>query len=221
MKDRRPRVKRVGHGGASALVRGNTLASFDLALELGVDMIEFDVRASRSSLQLAHTRLDRYRAGCVSLEVALAHLAQPRFGEVELNVDLKGPGCEAATVEALRRHGLEDRTLISSQIASVVDRVRHLDGALHVGLSVGGRLARSKRPLADWRSPALEAVRERRLSALMLHHRLVSEQIVAEVRDLGAELYAWTAEDRATVARLAGLGVTGITAADPRLFAPA
>jgi hypothetical protein len=55
----------------------------------------------------------------------------------------------------------------------------------------------------------------------MLHHGLVSEQIVAEVGDLGAELYAWTAEDRATVARLSGLGVTGITAADPRLFAPA
>jgi hypothetical protein len=64
-------------------------------------------------------------------------------------------------------------------------------------------------------------VRERRLSALMLHHPLVNEDVVVQVRDVGAELYAWTAEDRATVRRLAGLGVTGITAADPRLFAPA
>jgi glycerophosphoryl diester phosphodiesterase len=214
-------VKRVGHGGASALVRGNTLESFDLALELGVDMIEFDVRPCRSSLLLAHTRLDRYRSGCVSLDTALGHLAQPRFGAVELNVDLKGPGCEAATVDALRRHGLESRTLISSQIPAVVERVRRLDGVVRVGLSVGGRLARSKRPLADWRRAALRALHEHSLSALMLHHALVTEDIVGEVRELEAEVYAWTAEDRATVARLAGMGVTGITAADPRLFSPA
>src|SRR5579875_1788708 len=36
--------QRIGHGGASALAPANTLASFDAALELGVDMIEFDVR---------------------------------------------------------------------------------------------------------------------------------------------------------------------------------
>ena len=32
-------IKRVGHRGAHAVVKGNTLASFDAALDLGVDMI--------------------------------------------------------------------------------------------------------------------------------------------------------------------------------------
>ena len=40
-------TKRVGHRGAHAVVEGNTLASFDTALDLGVDMIEFDVCAVR------------------------------------------------------------------------------------------------------------------------------------------------------------------------------
>lgn len=47
--------QRIGHGGASALVPANTLASFEMAHELGVDMVEFDVRGCRGRLLLAHT----------------------------------------------------------------------------------------------------------------------------------------------------------------------
>ena len=35
--------RRVGHKGAADLVEGNTIASFERAVEIGVDMIEFDV----------------------------------------------------------------------------------------------------------------------------------------------------------------------------------
>ena len=38
-----PVVKRVGHKGADLIAPGNTAASFDAAVEAGVDMIEFDV----------------------------------------------------------------------------------------------------------------------------------------------------------------------------------
>ena len=36
-------VRRVGHKGADLIAPGNTVASFDAAVEAGVDMIEFDV----------------------------------------------------------------------------------------------------------------------------------------------------------------------------------
>ena len=38
-------MKRVGHKGADLIAPGNSAASFDAALEAGVDMIEFDVLA--------------------------------------------------------------------------------------------------------------------------------------------------------------------------------
>jgi glycerophosphoryl diester phosphodiesterase len=41
--------QRIGHGGASALAPANTLASFDAALEVGIDMVEFDVRGWRGA----------------------------------------------------------------------------------------------------------------------------------------------------------------------------
>src|SRR5437764_9472727 len=88
--------KRIGHGGASALAPANTLASFDAALEVGVDMVEFDVRAGRGELILAHTLLDARLADRVPLRGALRHLAARRFADVALNIDVKRPGCERA-----------------------------------------------------------------------------------------------------------------------------
>ena len=40
-------MRRVGHKGADLIEPGNTLASFDAALEHGVDMIELDVLPAR------------------------------------------------------------------------------------------------------------------------------------------------------------------------------
>ena len=46
---------RVGHKGAGHVAPGNTIASFEAALEHGVDMIEFDVLRTRDGrLVLAH-----------------------------------------------------------------------------------------------------------------------------------------------------------------------
>ena len=85
----------------------NTLASFDAALEIGVDMVEFDVRAWRGELVLAHTVLDAGRGGNVRLREALEHLSSRRFGGIGLNVDVKHVGCESALLDGLRRAGYE------------------------------------------------------------------------------------------------------------------
>src|SRR5579875_2582980 len=98
--------ERIGHGGASALAPANTLESFDAALAVGVEMIEFDVRAGRGGLVLAHTILDARRDGRVRYEDALAHLAAPRFTDLTLGVDLKHTGCEERVLDGLRRYGL-------------------------------------------------------------------------------------------------------------------
>ena len=39
--------RRVGHKGADAITEGNTIASFEAAVECGVDMIEIDVLRDR------------------------------------------------------------------------------------------------------------------------------------------------------------------------------
>jgi glycerophosphoryl diester phosphodiesterase len=212
-------INRVGHGGASCIVRPNTLASFDAALDIGVDMLEFDVRAWRGRLILAHTIFHAQRSGCVSLERALAHLAARRFADVELNLDVKHVGCEAAVLDALDRRGLKTRSLVSSQVPAVVAALRSRDRRVLTGISVGGRLARSSRRWTDWRVQVLDTVARGGCDALMAYHRLVDAALVEDVQARGGEVFAWTANSRPTIARLRALEVDGIVTGDPRLFA--
>jgi glycerophosphoryl diester phosphodiesterase len=210
---------RVGHGGASGVVRGNTLESFDAALELGVDVIEFDVRAWERRLMLAHTIFHARWTPCVPLAHALDHLALPRFADVGLNVDVKHVGCEAALLDGLRRRGLLGRAIVSSQVRAVVDRVRALDPGVRTGISVGGRVARRSRRWGDWRAEVLDDLHRGRYDALMAYHRLVDEPLVADVRDRGGSLIAWTINDAGALAPLRSAGVDGVVSGDPRLLA--
>jgi len=211
--------QRIGHGGASALAPANTLASFDAAHEIGIDMVEFDVRAWNGELLLAHTVLHARRGGNVRLGDALAHLAGRRFRDIELNVDVKHVGCEPAVLERLRQASLLDRTLISSQVPDVLDRVRSLEPRARVGISVGGRIARLSRRWRDWRAAVLAGLHTGRWDVLMAQHRLVDDALLSDVVDRGGRLYAWTVNERAAIAGFRRLGVHGITTADPRLFA--
>ena len=210
---------RVGHGGASGVVRGNTLASFDAALELGVDLIEFDVRAWQGRLVLAHTTVHARWTPCVSLERALAHLAHRRFAGVGLNADVKHTGCETALLEALRRHGLLPRTILSSQVRAVLDRVRALDPSVRTGMSVGGAVARRSRRWRDWRAEVLEDLRRERYDALMAYHRLVDARLVDDVRERCGAVFAWTIKDAAALTPLRAAAVDGVVTVDPRLLA--
>ncbi|HTP22182.1 MAG TPA: glycerophosphodiester phosphodiesterase [Solirubrobacteraceae bacterium] len=211
--------QRIGHGGASALARANTLASFDAALDVGVDMVEFDVREWDRELVLAHTIFHARRGRNLRLGDALAHLAGRRFRDVELNVDVKHVGCERALLDHLRAATLLERTLISSQVPGVLDRIRALEPRARVGISVGGRIARLSHRWRDWRAVALAGIHTGRWDALMAQHKLVDDALLCAVNDRGGRLYAWTVNERTAIARLQALGVHGIATADPRLFA--
>jgi glycerophosphoryl diester phosphodiesterase len=69
--------------------------------------------------------------------------------------------------------------------------------------------------------PSLLAARIRRgeMDAVMIHWRLFSPAMLRAVRRAGGEVYVWTVDDPALVARLVALGVDGVITNDPRLFA--
>ena len=212
-------VLRIGHGGASAVVRGNTLESFDAALDIGVDMIEFDVRVQRGGLLLAHTKLHGVLLPCPTLDRALDHLSSRRFDGVELNLDLKDTACVEPTLAALERFGLKERALLSSQCVAIVDRVRTLDPSVPTAISVGGRVSRAVQRWGAWRGRVLDALHRRRFDALMAYHALIDAALVEATHERGADLYAWTVDDPSRIRSLTELGVRGITTNDPRLFA--
>jgi glycerophosphoryl diester phosphodiesterase len=64
----------------------------------------------------------------------------------------------------------------------------------------------------------LSGLAARRWEALMAQHRLVDATLLEHVVARDGRLYAWTVNERAAIQSLRGLGVHGITTADPRLF---
>jgi glycerophosphoryl diester phosphodiesterase len=232
----RRRPLRVGHKGAALLAPGNTLASFRAALDAGVEMIEFDVlsehRDGSGRLLLAHDYEALHDGSPLTLEQGLAHLAGEEFAGIELDVDVKIPGYGPRVVRALRDAGLTERSLVSSMFTEDLDTMRALEPTLRVGWSVP-RVRRDYTTDLLTAIPALAiltgyrallprrvraALGAGRFDAIMAHWRLITPALVAAVADGGGELYVWTVDDAAQIARLSALGVDGIITNDPRLF---
>ncbi len=184
---------RVGHRGAAALAPQNTLRSFELAAELGCDMLEFDVLdLADGTLVLAHSNdlrevshgaargrvrsqgLDRLRLAAPELptfDEALAFLAE-RLPGIGLQIDLKRRGIEVAVVDALRRHSVLDRSWVSGFDAASLRRIAALAPDLprsytlprdRLGISKRGPLA----PVVRGALASLGASLPRRLPGLL------------------------------------------------------
>jgi glycerophosphoryl diester phosphodiesterase len=226
----------VGHKGAAHIEPGNTLASFDAALDHGVDMIELDVLSERPDgsgrLLVAHDHEDRRSREPLEFERALEHLTADRFAEIELDVDVKLPGYELRVLDALRASGMVQRTLVSGMFPSGLAEIRAAEPALRLGWSVP-RVRRDYTTDMLTAIPALAmltgyratlprrvrtALREGRYDAIMAHWRVVTRSLVRAVAEGGGELYVWTVDDARMITRLTDMGVDGIITNDPRLF---
>ena len=241
---RRAGLRLVGHKGADLIHPGNTIASFEAAVEAGVDMIELDVlwtrdghprlpARDRSPLVVAHDWTDAARREPLSLDSALEAFTRPPLDGVEIDLDLKLRGREDEVVAALRDHGLLERAMVSTMELRSLVRIGALEPTLRRGWTYP-RVTRdwtSKRWAAPGVLGALLVMRRRLpriasrqlprlgVSAMWVYFPLVSRRLVAATRAGGVELIAWTVDDLAKMRRLVGLGVDGICSNDPRLFA--
>lgn len=228
--------RRVGHKGAAHIAPGNTLASFEAAVQVGVDMIEFDVLSENldgsGRLLLAHDYEALRAAQALTLEEGLEHLAGAAYEGIELDVDVKIPGYGVRVVKALREYGLIERSLISGTFPDELDAMRDVEPSLRVGWSV----PRARRDYTEdllTMVPALAMLtgyrawlprraraelRSGRFDAIMAHWRLVTPALVRAVAEGGGELYVWTVDDAALMTKLTAMGVDGIITNDPRLF---
>jgi glycerophosphoryl diester phosphodiesterase len=225
-------VKRVGHKGADLVAPGNTVASFEAALEHEVDMIEFDVLRLRDGrLVLAHDYEDAEQREPLTLDEGLEHFAGEAYAGVELDVDMKLPGYEREVVDGLLGRGLGERALVSSHYIESLDEVGRLAPQIRRGLSVP-RVRRdyTKTPLALPAYGVARVMRARlprkvrplirsgRIQAVMAHWLLVSRRLVEVVHAEGGEVYVWTVDDARRIERLRELGVHAVITNDPRLF---
>jgi glycerophosphoryl diester phosphodiesterase len=225
--------RRIGHKGAPAVKPGNTLDSFDAAVELGVDMIELDIlRAREGFLIVAHDFEDAARRRCLDLTEALDAFREPPLDKVDFDCDLKLPGREAELVGALEGRGLLDRAMVSTMELSSITKLRQIEPDLRLGWT----FPKTRRDWTQykWAGPALaaglaglrrrfpkilaERAPELEIDAVWAYHGVVSPNLAKVTQELGLELIAWTVDDAARMAELLEMGVDGLCTNDPRLF---
>ena len=134
---------RVGHSGAAAYAKPNTLKSIALALEMGVDVVEFDVLPCRDTLILGHDNL--LQVDGKRIKISECHYADIRAldhtdeliptladsidlirGRALMNVDLKDRGYEAAVVDVLREKKILGDVMFSTTHATSLVQIRKL-----------------------------------------------------------------------------------------------
>jgi len=196
-----PRV--VGHRGAAGLAPENTLRGFERAVAVGVDAVEFDVRASADGTPVVvHDRtVDRTTDGTGRVdELTVDELRALDAGDgepvptladavgalaphdVELHVELKERGLAGPMLDRIESAGIADRTVV---ISFHPDALAELpaDGPVRTGLLVGdpsGALATATRFDAD---------------GLYVHHGHASADLLDGARQRGLTTGLWTVDD--------------------------
>jgi glycerophosphoryl diester phosphodiesterase len=217
-------VVRVGHRGAAALAPENSLAAIEAAAACGADVVELDVL---DGLVVAHG--PDVPADAPRLDEALALVASLGLA---VQVDVKLRGLEAGVAVALRRHGLLERSFVSSFSLPILVAFSAVEPRLPRAFTYPeDRLGLTgSRVLGPATKPALAALRAllpRRLprwlraagaSAATLNWAVVTPAVIEVCHRRGVAVFAWTVNEPALAITLIESGIDGIIGDDPRII---
>ncbi|MFN2377656.1 MAG: glycerophosphodiester phosphodiesterase [Candidatus Binatia bacterium] len=222
------RVLAIGHRGAAAHRPENTMPSFEKALELGADALEFDVTLSLDGIPVVihDDTLDRTTDGRGAVEAVLLDDLRrldagkkkglstpiPTLAEVLdafahrtlLNLEMKvSPRREQlvkACVESVTERGVTGAVVFSSFDHDALRLLRRLLPEARIGvLAAGGQLEEAFACAAE-------------IGAENLHPSMeeVTRSVVRRAHAAGLQVWTWTANSSVAIACVIDFGVDGI-----------
>ena len=201
----------IAHRGASSLARENTIESFKKAIEIGVDMIEFDVRRTRDQALIVHHDELMERKPVKELtydEISKMTTRQafsvPTFeevlkctsGKIKLDVEIKEEGYEKEVVELLSRYFKKDQFVITSFYDPCIKRIKDNHPDIKAGLILG--IPKSEHPIQTRISEFFPArrCREAKADFLVPHWRLLWFGFLERAKRENKPVFVWTVNDQ-------------------------
>lgn len=210
----------VGHRGVAGLPE-NTVASFERAIEMGVDAIELDVRRSGDDkLVVVHdsvvgdhavqsTPYETFRLAPEGFEIPLLEEVLERIGKrIFLDIEFKHAGFEAQAVELIKKYTDPAQVMVSAFDTKTLETVDDLFPELQVGYIYN-------------RTQDEESRHNCPVDVVIPQFRLASRQLIEEVHEEGLKVWAWTVNEEAEIQRLLALGVDGLITDYPERVAKA
>jgi len=229
---------KIGHRGAKAYAPENTIASFRKALELKVDMVEFDVHITKDKhpvvihdanlgrltkkwervnrLSLAQIKQHRIQGESIP---TLAEVLEVIDSKVGINAELKVKNSAQIVVQTLRDYKVDfSNVMISSKIPSEVRAVERIEPTITTALvfptqtlsfwSVLNFGTLLFWPVAKYYISWM--VRQTRADYLSINHRFLSAKKLAMFKRKGIPTYVWTVNNPRKIKYLKDLGIDGI-----------
>lgn len=204
------------HRGACGVEVLPLAESYDRAIRLGVDYVEFDARRTADGHHVVHhdpalpsgppiasLTLREYRAAAGNQALEIGELVELARGRVRLHVDLKTIGDEDGVLASVKRRLAPDEFVVTTLEDASVRRVKERHPDVRVGLSLGRDMTGGR----PW-SVAVVRISElypeprvRRCGAdfLAVHRRLARIRVLAccSRNQLGA--WVWTVDEEAEI----------------------
>ena len=228
---------RIAHRGASGrgLAPENTLAAFEKALDIGIDMLEIDVRVTGDGqlIVLHDPSLDRTtdREGIVR-EMVLEEIRQADAGDGEhvpvlrevfdlarhrapILLEIKSDFIAELVVQAIAEAEFSEQVVVQSFNPQTVERVKRLAPHLPASLLIG------ELPTTPSRFRArrlVSQVLEIGANTLSIWHATLTPPLIEEMRKRGIAVWAWTVDEEITMRDLAMMGVQGLVTNHPEVL---
>ncbi len=205
---------KIGHRGAKGHLPENTLASFEKAIALGVDMIELDVWLSSDKIPMVihDETIDRTtsKMGLVTDYNAkeLQHLGIPTLRDVfelvdnrcEINVEIKTFSATQAVLNLIAKNTFnQSKILISSFDWNALQEVRFHDEDIRIGV-----LTETDLDLAMAFAKFIKA------EAIHPYYHLLTAENVEKIKEKGFKVFPWTINEPEDITFVKSLEVDGI-----------
>ena len=230
---------KIGHRGAKAYAPENTIASFRKALELGVDMVEFDVQITKDEYpvvvhdknlkrltkkfgrirKLNLREVKRFKVKGQSIPT-LAEVLEVIDNKVGLDIELKVRGSAKIVIGTLRDYKIDlSNVMISSNYASEVRIAERLEPEITTAL-----VFRSGNAFSFWFVLDFLAilflpitmyyiswlVKRANVDYLNINYHFLDKRKVALFKKKGIKICAWTVDSVKKINYLKSLGIDGI-----------
>jgi glycerophosphoryl diester phosphodiesterase len=201
----------IAHRGASSLARENTIESFQKAIEIGVDMIEFDVRGTKDQALIVHH--DELMEGKPVKELTYDEISKMAIGQgfsiatfeevlecmsgkIKLDVEIKEEGYEKEVVQLLSRYFRKDQFVITSFYDPCIKRIKDNHPDIKAGLILG--ISKPKHPIRTRISEFFPArrCREAKADFLVPHRRLLYLGFLDRAKRENKPVFVWTVNDQ-------------------------
>lgn len=219
----------IGHRGAAGLAPENSLLAFQAGIDVGADMLEFDVQATRdkkllvihdSTLLRTHRKSHIVRwsthqsikdAAAKGHQIAtLEEVLDLFFGKVLLNLEIKNRGTGKLVAELIRQKYIKrpsdwQNILFSSFKSGELKAVRKISKYAELAL------LHARNPFAF-----MLYNRQLDLTAVGFHRLYISALALEVAKQLGLFTYSYTVNRPAAARKLHERGIDGIVTDNPK-----